>query len=85
MNFVKANPARVYAVAVAAIALVAYFVPALPTELVLGLVAAVLGLGEAVQRTENAKTAKASAQAFAATYMCAKCPDNACADCPLVR
>ncbi len=59
MQFIKAHPARIYAVAVAALALVAHYVPSLPSALVLGLVAAVLGTGEAVQRTENAKTAGA--------------------------
>lgn len=57
MQFIKAHPARIYAVAVATLALVAHFVPELPSALVLGLVAAVLGTGEAVQRTENRKTA----------------------------
>lgn len=64
MNLIKANPARVYAVVVAALALVAFYVPAVPTELVLALVAAVLGLGEAVQRTENRKTAEAFVSGF---------------------
>ncbi len=41
---------------VAAAALAAHFVPGLPTELVLGLAAAILGIGDAVQRFENAKT-----------------------------
>ncbi|MGW8327320.1 hypothetical protein ACWGLE_05335 [Streptomyces sp. NPDC055897] len=59
MQFIKTHPARIYAVAVAALALVAHFVPELPSALVLGLVAAVLGTGEAVQRTEDRKTAGA--------------------------
>ncbi|MEV7278113.1 hypothetical protein [Streptomyces sp. NPDC093111] len=58
-TFVSAHPARIYAVAVAALALVAHYRPDLPSALVLGLVAAVLGVGEAVQRTENGKTAAA--------------------------
>ncbi|MFJ1640806.1 hypothetical protein [Streptomyces sp. NPDC088256] len=56
MQFIKAHPARIYAVAVAALALVAHYVPELPSALVLALVAAVLGTGEAVQRTEDRKT-----------------------------
>ncbi|QDQ12461.1 hypothetical protein [Streptomyces spectabilis] len=59
MEFIKAHPARIYAVAVAALALVAHYQPELPTALVLGLVAAVLGTGEAVQRAEDRKTAGA--------------------------
>ncbi|MFD8115442.1 hypothetical protein [Streptomyces microflavus] len=59
MHFIKTHPARIYAVAVAALALVAHYVPALPSALVLGLVAAVLGTGEAIQRTEDRKTAGA--------------------------
>lgn len=59
MKFVQTHPARIYAVAVAALALVAHYVPELPSALVLGLVAAVLGVGEAVQRTEDRKTAGA--------------------------
>ncbi|MFF4392400.1 hypothetical protein ACFY0G_37465 [Streptomyces sp. NPDC001552] len=43
----------------AALALVAHYRPELPSALVLGLVAAVLGIGEAVQRTEDQKTALA--------------------------
>ncbi|MEU9707467.1 hypothetical protein AB0E21_02440 [Streptomyces sp. NPDC047967] len=58
MEFIKAHPARIYAVAVAALALVAHYVPELPSALVLGLVAAVLGTGEAVQRAEDRKTAE---------------------------
>lgn len=60
MGFVKNHAARVYAVAVAVLALVAHYVPTLPSALILGVVAAVLGTGEAVQRLENAKTAAAS-------------------------
>lgn len=57
IEFVRRNPVRLYAVAVAALALVAVYVPGLPREEVLVLVAAVLGIGgEAVQRVENNKT-----------------------------
>lgn len=59
MQFISKHPARIYAVAVAALALVAHYRPELPSALVLGLVAAVLGVGEAVQRTEDRKTAGA--------------------------
>ncbi|OKJ50863.1 hypothetical protein [Streptomyces sp. CB02115] len=59
MTFIKTHPARLYAVVVAALALVAHYVPELPSALVLGLVAAVLGTGEAIQRAEDAKTATA--------------------------
>ncbi|MFD9629801.1 hypothetical protein [Streptomyces violascens] len=59
ITFIRQHPARIYAVAVAALALVAHYQPELPTALVLGLVAAVLGTGEAVQRTEDRKTAVA--------------------------
>ncbi|MFF3557314.1 hypothetical protein ACFYXL_28355 [Streptomyces tsukubensis] len=59
MHVVKDHAARIYAVAVAVIALVAHFVPSLPSALVLGVVGAVLGTGEAVQRLENGKTAAA--------------------------
>lgn len=62
MQFIKQHPARIYAVLVAALALVAHYVPDLPSALVLGLAAAVLGTGEAVQRAEDRKTAEAAAQ-----------------------
>lgn len=51
MQFITAHAARFYAVAVAALALVAHYVPSLPSALVLALVAAVLGTGEAVHRS----------------------------------
>ncbi|GAA0660296.1 hypothetical protein GCM10010193_09040 [Kitasatospora atroaurantiaca] len=50
MQFVKAHAARIYALAVAVLALVAHYVPTLPSALILGVVAAALGAGEAVQR-----------------------------------
>ncbi|MFF2039368.1 hypothetical protein ACFVVX_02975 [Kitasatospora sp. NPDC058170] len=50
MLFVRTHAARLYALAVAVLALVAHFVPELPSALVLGVVAAALGLGEAVHR-----------------------------------
>ncbi|MFI6685384.1 hypothetical protein [Streptomyces sp. NPDC050485] len=59
MEFIKRHPARIYAVLVAALALAAHYIPDLPTALGLGLAAAVLGVGEAVQRTEDSKTTAA--------------------------
>ncbi|MFE4514409.1 hypothetical protein ACFRMQ_09500 [Kitasatospora sp. NPDC056783] len=62
MKFVNTHPARLSNVLGAAVALVAYFLPSLPDALVLALVAAVLGVGEAAQRAEDSKTADALAQ-----------------------
>ncbi|MFF7689710.1 hypothetical protein ACFZB6_26635 [Streptomyces syringium] len=59
MEFIKTHPARIYAVLVAALALVVHYVPDLPSALILALAAAVLGIGEAVQRTEDSKTVAA--------------------------
>ncbi|MER5304596.1 hypothetical protein ABT039_34730 [Streptomyces lasiicapitis] len=59
ITFIRNHPARIYAVAVAALALVAHYVPDLPSALILGLAAAVLGTGEAVQRAEDRKTTAA--------------------------
>lgn len=58
MNFVKTHPARVYALVVAVLGLVASLGVHVPEGQVLGVLAAVLGLlgGEAVQRVEDAKT-----------------------------
>ncbi|MEW2034910.1 hypothetical protein AB0901_30965 [Streptomyces roseifaciens] len=56
MDFIRTHPARIYAVLVAAVALVAHYIPDLPSPLILALAAAVLGVGEAVQRTEDTKT-----------------------------
>ncbi|MFG2916267.1 hypothetical protein ACGF0D_25675 [Kitasatospora sp. NPDC048298] len=61
MQFVKSHPARLYAVVTAALALVAHYVPSLPSALVLALAAALLGVGESVQRVEDGKTADALA------------------------
>jgi hypothetical protein len=55
MGFIKTHAVRLYAVAVAALALTAHYVPGLPSDLLLGVIAATLGLGEAVQRVESAK------------------------------
>jgi predicted regulator of Ras-like GTPase activity (Roadblock/LC7/MglB family) len=59
MNFLKSHPARIYAVLVAALPILAHFLPDVPTEAVLAVAAAILGTGEAVQRVENTKTADA--------------------------
>lgn len=57
VEYLKKNPARVYALVVAVLALVGVWV-ALPVPEILALVAALLALagGEAVQRVENRKT-----------------------------
>ncbi|MFD6970603.1 hypothetical protein [Streptomyces sp. NPDC059949] len=61
MQFIKSNPARVYALAVAILGLVAAYGIDVPQPQVLAVLAAVLGLvgGEVVQRVEDAKTADA--------------------------
>ncbi|OKI00150.1 hypothetical protein A6A06_23580 [Streptomyces sp. CB02923] len=59
MTFIREHATRLYAVAVAVLALVAHYVPALPSALILSVAAAVLGTGEAVQRVENGKTVTA--------------------------
>jgi hypothetical protein len=46
---IKNNPVRLYAIASAALALIAFYVPSLPVVLILGLVAAILGIGEGVR------------------------------------
>lgn len=46
MTRIRLEPVRLYTVAVAAVALLAHYVTTLPSELVLGLVAAILGVGE---------------------------------------
>lgn len=43
------NPVRLYAVFTAALALVAHYATSLPQGLILGLVAAILGVGETVR------------------------------------
>ncbi|MFI9228620.1 hypothetical protein [Streptomyces rimosus] len=64
LTFIHTHSTRLYAIAAATLALVAYYVPGLPTELILALAAATLGTGEAVQRIENAKTANALTRAI---------------------
>lgn len=58
MKSLKSQPARVYALAVAVLGLVAAYGIDVPQPQVLAVVAAVLGLagGEVVQRVEDAKT-----------------------------
>jgi hypothetical protein len=45
----KNNPVRIYGVVAAALALVAHYVPDLPSPLILALAAALLGVGESVR------------------------------------
>jgi hypothetical protein len=47
----KLEPVRIYAVAVSALAVAAYYLPDLPVALYLGVVAAILGVGEGVRST----------------------------------
>lgn len=65
---IKSNPVRLYAVASALVALVAAFVPALPTVAVLGVIAALLGVGEVTRAsvTPNAKATANELRAFTA-------------------
>lgn len=50
LDAIKTNPVRLYAIASALLALVAFYVPGLPVVLILGVVAAILGTGETVRR-----------------------------------
>lgn len=59
LKFIVTHPARLYAVLTALLALFAHYFPGLPGALILAVVAASLGAGEAVQRTEDAKTLRA--------------------------
>lgn len=59
LELAREHPARLYSIAAAAVTLVALYVPGLPQEAILGLVAALLGAGEVTQRVENSKTAEA--------------------------
>ncbi|RLV10243.1 hypothetical protein CTZ27_03220 [Streptomyces griseocarneus] len=60
IQFALTHPARIYAVASAALTLIAVYVPDIPQEAILTLVAALLGAGEVTQRIENGKTLHAS-------------------------
>lgn len=59
LELARRHPARLYSIAAAAVALIATYVHDLPQEAILGLVAALLGAGEATQRVENSKTREA--------------------------
>lgn len=60
--FIRAHAARIYALVVAVLALVAHYVPELPSALVLGVVAAALGFGEAVHRVTGSTPETAPAE-----------------------
>ena len=64
LSSLRNNPVRLFAAATAALALVAHYVPDLPTALVLALVATLLGVGEGVRyaTTPNAQVAATVAQ-----------------------
>lgn len=64
LAFLKKYPARVHALAVAVLGLVAAYGVDVPEAQIMGLVTAVLGLagGEIVQRVEDVKTLAASAE-----------------------
>jgi hypothetical protein len=49
LEALKNNPVRIYSIVVATLALIAFYIPTLPVALVLGLVAAILGVGEGVR------------------------------------
>ncbi|GCD99874.1 hypothetical protein [Embleya hyalina] len=59
MTFIRTNPARLYSIVTAALPLAVYYGLDLPIEIVIPLAAALLGLGEVVQRTEDRKTTDA--------------------------
>ncbi|MFI0912474.1 hypothetical protein [Streptomyces abikoensis] len=59
-TFIHTHSSRLFTIAAAAVALVAYFVHDLPQALILGLVGAILGTGEVVQRVEDGKTKAAA-------------------------
>ncbi|MCZ4097304.1 MULTISPECIES: hypothetical protein [unclassified Streptomyces] len=60
IDFVRTHPARVYSVLASALALAAVYVPGLPREGILAVLAAMLGGGEIVQRFEDGKTLTAA-------------------------
>ena len=51
MENIKNNPVRIQSIIVSCLALVAFYVPELPTALIIGVIAAVLGTGEVVRST----------------------------------
>lgn len=58
-NFIKDNPARVYAFAFAIAAFIARVYPEIPIEAVILVLLTFLGIGNKVQKIEDAKTLKA--------------------------
>lgn len=48
-HLLKVEPVRIYSIAVAALAIVAFYFPSLPVALIVALVAAILGVGEGVR------------------------------------
>lgn len=59
MELIKKNPAQVMAVVTALLALAATYIPGLPQEAILAVVAAVIFGGYKVQRIEDVKTEEA--------------------------
>lgn len=49
MDAILNNPVRIYSIAIAVLALVQHYAADIPTALVAGLVAAILGIGETVR------------------------------------
>ncbi|RST07928.1 hypothetical protein EF910_05685 [Streptomyces sp. WAC07149] len=62
MHELKRNPAKVMGVVTAVLALAAVYIPGLPQEAILAVVAAVLFGGHQVQRIEDQKTEEALAE-----------------------
>jgi hypothetical protein len=58
LDFLRREPVRVLAVLTAATAIVSRYVADFPTDLVLGLAAAVLGVGGEIARTQVTPTVK---------------------------
>lgn len=48
-HLLRIEPVRIYSIAVAALAIVAFYFPALPVALIVALIAAILGVGEGVR------------------------------------
>ncbi|MGW5735747.1 MULTISPECIES: hypothetical protein [Streptomyces] len=59
MEAFKANPAKAVSIVGAILALAATYIPGIPTEAILAVVAAILGGGVAAQKVEDKKTAEA--------------------------
>lgn len=58
-RFIRKNPARIYAFAFALAAFVARLYPEIPVEVVILVLLTFLGIGNKVQKVEDAKTLKA--------------------------